>query len=431
MSVRDSKHEWHPPRGDADEGAWPEQEPTITIEEVLPLSAADDAAPVDASRRGGRPPSSKVPNSLDELVRRAPDRFGAVKRDDPSSLEALFYEVSDDDPRSWWDAEVRAAVPRAEAITLTRTSGFPAARLPDERRRRRRSPPAPTKASSDATAPVSIDAPLSLDQELPSPRRRRRSRWATAGYLAGLVAAALGGAWLAQGSAAEPVPSALRAGWTSRALAAAGPATAVTARPDSTTVALAAGERRFAGAETAATPSAGDAPAEEAAGAFASAPADPRPGPRHQTLAEGEPAADEGPAPQDDVEPGDPYESPRGATVERASEPREQEGSRGSEPEVDDASTNPTAPFDRARARAALDAAAGAAAGCAHDDGGTRRVPVAVTFAPSGRVTTALVTGGRFAGTSTGSCVARAFRGVQTAPFAGSFVTVQKTVRLR
>jgi hypothetical protein len=85
-------------------------------------------------------------------------------------------------------------------------------------------------------------------------------------------------------------------------------------------------------------------------------------------------------------------------------------------------------PFDIAQARSALSAAAGAAAGCG-DGSGTKLAQVSVTFAPSGRVTTALVSGPT-AGTRAGSCVARAFRSAQIAPFAGSFVTVQRTVRL-
>ncbi|MBW2523230.1 MAG: hypothetical protein JRI23_03605, partial [Deltaproteobacteria bacterium] len=62
---------------------------------------------------------------------------------------------------------------------------------------------------------------------------------------------------------------------------------------------------------------------------------------------------------------------------------------------------------------------------------GTRSVTVTVTFAPSGRVTTAMLAGGAYAGTPTGSCIASAFKGATVPPFEGSFVTVSKTVTLR
>ena len=87
-------------------------------------------------------------------------------------------------------------------------------------------------------------------------------------------------------------------------------------------------------------------------------------------------------------------------------------------------------PFDRQAALDALRGAAGAAAGCAPAGSGTQRVPVSITFAPSGRATVAQV-GGALAGTAAGSCVARAMRSAQVPPFTGSLVTVTKTVRLK
>jgi hypothetical protein len=89
-------------------------------------------------------------------------------------------------------------------------------------------------------------------------------------------------------------------------------------------------------------------------------------------------------------------------------------------------------PFDRGAARAALSSAAGAASGCGSPEGiSSKTVTVSVTFAPSGRVTTAMVAGGPYAGTPQGSCIASAFRAARVPPFEGSFVTVSKTVRLQ
>lgn len=91
----------------------------------------------------------------------------------------------------------------------------------------------------------------------------------------------------------------------------------------------------------------------------------------------------------------------------------------------------PKAEFNKGAASAALSAAAGAASGCrtGGDPAGSARVMV--TFAPSGRVTQALVSGPPFAGTPTGGCIARAFRSAKVPPFEGSPVTVAKTARIQ
>jgi hypothetical protein len=83
-------------------------------------------------------------------------------------------------------------------------------------------------------------------------------------------------------------------------------------------------------------------------------------------------------------------------------------------------------PFDRAAANSALGSIASSAASCKKGDGPTGSGKVAVTFAPSGRATTATIEGS-FAGTSVGSCVAGRFRSAKVPPFAGSPVTVKKT----
>ena len=54
-----------------------------------------------------------------------------------------------------------------------------------------------------------------------------------------------------------------------------------------------------------------------------------------------------------------------------------------------------------------------------------------VTFAASGRVTSARLSGPPFQGTPTGSCIANAFRGVHVPAFEGSPVTVNKEVTIR
>ena len=55
---------------------------------------------------------------------------------------------------------------------------------------------------------------------------------------------------------------------------------------------------------------------------------------------------------------------------------------------------------------------------------------VATTFAPSGRATTAVVSG-TFAGSPVGGCIAKTFRGAHVAPFDGGLTTVHKTLVFR
>jgi hypothetical protein len=87
-------------------------------------------------------------------------------------------------------------------------------------------------------------------------------------------------------------------------------------------------------------------------------------------------------------------------------------------------------PFDRAAASAALDASAAAAMSCRRPETPPGAARVSVTFAPSGRVTTAIVAGA-FAGTVEGGCIARTFREARVEPFDGGLVTVHKTVAVR
>jgi predicted Zn finger-like uncharacterized protein len=83
-------------------------------------------------------------------------------------------------------------------------------------------------------------------------------------------------------------------------------------------------------------------------------------------------------------------------------------------------------PFSKSSAISALGAAAGQASSCKKLGGPTGSGKVTVTFANSGRVTSANVNGAPFAGTSVGGCVASIFRKAKVPPFSGSSVTVSK-----
>lgn len=87
-----------------------------------------------------------------------------------------------------------------------------------------------------------------------------------------------------------------------------------------------------------------------------------------------------------------------------------------------------TGPFDRDAANSALSSAAAQASACRQDGDPTGVAKVVVTFAPSGRVTSATINGPPFAGTPTGSCIAKTMRGMNLPPFQGDLMTISKTV---
>ncbi len=88
-------------------------------------------------------------------------------------------------------------------------------------------------------------------------------------------------------------------------------------------------------------------------------------------------------------------------------------------------------PFDTGAARSALNAAAGSASGCRQEGDPSGTATVVVTFATSGRVTSATVNGPPFAGTRTGGCIASRMRSARVPPFSGSPITVSKTVTIQ
>jgi predicted Zn finger-like uncharacterized protein len=88
----------------------------------------------------------------------------------------------------------------------------------------------------------------------------------------------------------------------------------------------------------------------------------------------------------------------------------------------------PSGPFDRAAASAALTASAAQASSCRKDGDPSGVASVVITFAPSGRVTSANISGPPFAGTPTGGCIASTLRKAKIPAFEGERVTVSKTV---
>jgi hypothetical protein len=91
----------------------------------------------------------------------------------------------------------------------------------------------------------------------------------------------------------------------------------------------------------------------------------------------------------------------------------------------------PAAPgteFDRSAAVSALKGAAAQASSCRKDGDPSGTATLTITFAPSGRVTSATIQGPPFAGTPTGGCIASTMRHAQIPSFDGDRVTVTKTV---
>ena len=85
------------------------------------------------------------------------------------------------------------------------------------------------------------------------------------------------------------------------------------------------------------------------------------------------------------------------------------------------------ASFNKGAAIQALNVAASQATICKKPDGPTGTGKVTVTFAPSGRATTAVVSGGSFGGTTVGGCISGVFKRAKVPPFDGDPVTVSKS----
>jgi len=87
--------------------------------------------------------------------------------------------------------------------------------------------------------------------------------------------------------------------------------------------------------------------------------------------------------------------------------------------------------FDASAANVALNQATIQASSCRTESSPSGMARIAVTFAPSGRATSATISGPPFAGTEVGGCIAARFRSATVPPFSGEHVTVMKTVNVR
>jgi hypothetical protein len=189
-------------------------------------------------------------------------------------------------------------------------------------------------------------------------------------------------------------------------------------------------------ATPAAAPAALEAPPPE------SAPADPAaavtppaaPSPPAAPVAEvpAEPTAAE-PAAGEAVNPG---ETPEAAVKEpggKEAPSKEKEKPSGKRPGARAAAPSSikaaAVAFDKGAAKAALNAAAGAAGSCGQG-GAPGKGKIQVTFAPSGKVSDAQLVEGPFGGTAAGKCALRHFKAAKVPAFSGAPVTVAKSFKV-
>jgi predicted Zn finger-like uncharacterized protein len=107
------------------------------------------------------------------------------------------------------------------------------------------------------------------------------------------------------------------------------------------------------------------------------------------------------------------------------------EGAKAAPAEPESPPTDePETPFSREAAIAALENSARLAASCKTASSPTGLARLSITFAPSGRVTAAVVDGPPFAGTPEGSCIASKFRAATIPRFSGGNVIVHRSFDL-
>jgi hypothetical protein len=275
--------------------------------------------------------------------------------------------------------------------------------------------PAAAKAPSKSASKRPSDAKGVTKSTRPADKGEKKSG---RGWVALLLLAGLGAGGFAfrdklrPTAGPEPEPAATPA----KVEPAAPEAPAAEPAPPAAEPAPSAAEPMSEGPTAAATPEpATPAPASPAPAAPAAAPATPRattepasPAPASTGAAPARPTA-ASPA------PAAPTAAPAPAEPAKPIEPRPPVG---------------TEPFDAAAARAALDASAAQASSCRKPGDPSGVAVVIITFSPTGRVTTANISGPPFAATPTGGCIASTLRKTRVPAFAGDMVTVRKTVTI-
>jgi predicted Zn finger-like uncharacterized protein len=280
-------------------------------------------------------------------------------------------------------------------------------------------PPTSLSQSDDLAKLSTVDTPAEghTRSEYPAAERDGSSKGRRRLGLVLLVAAAAAGGWVLARQSAPPSASAVTIGSDTKRPAAVNDAPAATpaelARPTETAKAAAPASPSVpikaldALAAPAKTP-------DSFAPTFARAAAPPKPV-----------AKAEAPA----VAPA--TSAPKAETPPKAEAPTPEPEPAGTAAEVASAmaAVKSDTEFDRAAARAALEEAGDRASSCRNVDAPAGAARVAVTFAPSGKVTSAVIESGPFVGTAAGGCVVSKFRNLHVPPFTSDEpVTVHKTL---
>lgn len=120
--------------------------------------------------------------------------------------------------------------------------------------------------------------------------------------------------------------------------------------------------------------------------------------------------------------------APARAIAPEPREPRAEPEPSPARPSEPAAPSGPVGDFDPSAAAAALTSSAAQASACRKEGDPSGVANVVITFAPSGRVTSANISGPPFAGTPTGGCIAALLRKARVPAFDGERVTVSKTI---
>lgn len=167
------------------------------------------------------------------------------------------------------------------------------------------------------------------------------------------------------------------------------------------------------------TPEPSNAPAEVAKPA-AAPPAAAAPPVAAAPAAAAEPAA---------AEPSEPNAALAAAATPPSDKPAAASRAPSSAKKTPPRATKPVAAqFDKAAAKEALNSAAAKAASCG--SGGGAKGKVQLTFANSGKVSSAEITEGPFAGTAAGKCALRHFKAARIPAFSGPPQTVAKSFKI-
>ena len=139
------------------------------------------------------------------------------------------------------------------------------------------------------------------------------------------------------------------------------------------------------------------------------------------------PAADVEPSEKKDDEAKEPAATaePKEAATKPSVPPRATASAK--KPVPPRATKAPAGPFNVEAAKAALNTAATKAGSCSGTSG---KGKVQLTFAPSGKVSSAELTDGPFAGTPAGKCALKHFKAAHVPPFSGAAQTVAKSFKI-